>query len=154
MLNKLCVIGNLGTDAALKEVNGSPMCNFNIAVSSRSAPQEEPQWFNCSLWGKRAAALSHHLKKGLQVYLEGPIKVRKWTDKQGAQRVDISIMVNELHLLSAKSATTASNIEDPWVKTGAPSPTTPRVQQNLISPPTKAPPAWNDTGVEDDDVPF
>ena len=103
--NKIIVIGNLGRDPELKYTpQGQAVCDFSIASSekkksSNGEVKEETTWFKATLWGKQAEVLSQYLSKGQRVYLEGRLRAREWTDKEGRTRTSLEISVTEIYLL-------------------------------------------------------
>ena len=89
-LNKVMLIGRLGRDPEVRYMpNGSPVCNFSVATSetwtdrNSGQRQERTEWHNITLYGRVAEVAGQYLKKGSQVYLEGRIQSRKYTDKNG-----------------------------------------------------------------------
>ena len=79
-MNQITVAGTLGRDAEVRYLNnGDAVCNFSVADSQG---REKPTiWWNCTLYGKRAEALSQYLSKGQQVTVVGHITEREFTDK-------------------------------------------------------------------------
>lgn len=98
-MKRVEIIGNLGKDAELKTIGstGTTVANFSVAAKG-SRKEDESQWFNCSLFGKRAESLMEWLKKGKQVYIRGELKLRKW-DSNGKSGVDLDVNVDEIELL-------------------------------------------------------
>ena len=103
--NKLTLIANLGRDPELKYTpQGQAVCEFSVATNekrkdSNGEIKEEATWFRATLWGKQAEVLSQYLHKGQQVYLEGRLRLREWTDKEGRTRTNLDISVTEIQLL-------------------------------------------------------
>lgn len=70
----LTIAGNVGKDAVLRETNGDPVLNFSLAVDNgkdKEGQSRAATWFDCSIWGKRATALSGHIVKGTKLALSG-----------------------------------------------------------------------------------
>lgn len=90
--NKITLIANLGRDPELKYTpQGQAVCELSVATSEKRKDSngeriEETTWFKAILWGKQAEALAKYLFKGQQVYLEGKLRAREWTDKEGRTR--------------------------------------------------------------------
>tara|TARA_R110000824_G_scaffold18243_11_gene72644 strand:+ start:556 stop:912 length:357 start_codon:yes stop_codon:yes gene_type:complete len=107
MLNKLMLIGHLGRDAEIKQTStGTAVANFSIATTDKwkdkdGQRQERTEWHQIVLWGKAAEAVGPYLEKGKQVYVEGPIQTRKWTDKEGNERKTVEVKANLVRLLSS-----------------------------------------------------
>ena len=101
-MNFLTIAGNLGKDAEIRHLgNGDPVDSFSVADSPG---KDKPTiWWNCSLFGKRAEALSPYLTKGQKVTVCGTVTEREWTDKQGQARKSMDVRVQEIALQGGKS---------------------------------------------------
>jgi len=80
---KLQVIGNLGKDAVLNNVNGKNVINFTVAHTERykdaqGVQKDRTTWVDCAYWTDRTA-VAPYLKKGTMVYVEGTPDVRTYT---------------------------------------------------------------------------
>lgn len=96
-MNSITVAGQLGRDAELKYLaNGDAVCNFSVADSA--GKDKGTIWWNCGIYGKRGEALSQYLTKGQSVTVTGSVTQRKWTDKDGVERVSTDVRVNEIAL--------------------------------------------------------
>jgi single-strand DNA-binding protein len=91
-VNKVILVGNLGRDAELKFTpSGAAVSAFTMATSETwndkaGQRQERTEWHRVEVWGKTAESLTEYLRKGKQVYLEGKLQTREWTDKDGVKR--------------------------------------------------------------------
>jgi len=96
-MNVVTIAGGLGRDAEIKYLNnGDPICSFSVADSQG---REKPTiWWNCTLYGKRAEALSQYLTKGQSVTVVGTITEREWQDKEGNKRKSMDVRVSEISL--------------------------------------------------------
>lgn len=110
-LNKVMLIGRLGRDPEVRYMpNGSPVCNFSVATSetwtdrNSGQRQERTEWHNITLYGRVAEVAGQYLKKGSQVFLEGRIQSRKYTDKNGVERTAYEIVCDEMKMLDSKNA--------------------------------------------------
>lgn len=105
MLNKVILIGRLGRDPEVRYMqNGEAVCNFSVATSESwkdqsGQRQERVEWHNITMYRRLAEIAGQYLKKGSQVYLEGKIQSRKYTDKNGAERTAYDIIANEMKML-------------------------------------------------------
>jgi single-strand DNA-binding protein len=96
-MNNLTVAGQLGKDAEVRFLpNGDPVANFSIADSQ--GKDKDAIWWNCQLFGKRAESLSQYLVKGQAVTITGSVSQRKYTDKNGQQRISTDVRVNDVSL--------------------------------------------------------
>ena len=91
--NKMNIIGYLGADPELRYTSsGRSVANLRIATTERwtdkaGTAQEHTEWHRVVAWANLAEASAKYLKKGSLVSIEGPIRSRKFTDKEGVQRL-------------------------------------------------------------------
>ena len=113
MLNKVFLIGRLGRDPEVRYMpNGEAVCNFSVATSEtwndRNGQRvERTEWHNITMYRRLAEIAGQYLKQGSQVYIEGKIKSRKYTDKNGVERTAYDIIANELKMLGGNAQTPA-----------------------------------------------
>jgi len=102
-MNFITIAGNLGKDAELRYLqNGDPVASFSVADQ---AGKDKPTiWWNCSMFGKRAEALTDYLRKGSQVTVVGSIAERAWTDKDGQERKSMDVRVSDIKLQGSPQA--------------------------------------------------
>src|SRR5689334_4819158 len=108
-VNKVILVGNLGADPETRAMpSGSTVANLRIATSESwrdkqtGEQQERIEWHRVALFGKLAEIASEYLRKGSQVYIEGSLRTRKWTDKQGNERYSTEIVGNEMQMLGGR----------------------------------------------------
>lgn len=100
-MNSISISGNLGKDSEMRYLqNGDPVCTFSVADSM--GKDKATIWWNCSLFGKRAEALSQYLTKGQQVTVIGNVTEREWTDKDGGKRKSMDVRVSDVALMGGK----------------------------------------------------
>lgn len=103
MLNKVMLIGNLGSDVEVKSTSsGSAVANVNLATEekwkdSNGNMQSDTEWHKLVFWGKLAEVAGGILKKGDKIYVEGRLKTRKWTNQNG-----VEIYTTEIHCKEMK----------------------------------------------------
>lgn len=114
-LNKVMIIGHLGQEPSLTTMhNGEGVCSLSVATSKKWQDQrtgemvERTEWHRVVLYRRLAEIAGQYLRKGSQVYIEGELQTRKWTDKQGIERYTTEIIGNSLQMLG-KGAEAASN---------------------------------------------
>lgn len=105
---KLQVIGNLGKDCTVNNVNGKSVINFSVAHTEKFKDAQGNQkdktiWVECAYWTDRTA-ISPYLKKGTQVYAEGTPDLRTYTTADGKQGASLSLRVFSVQLLGSKSS--------------------------------------------------
>lgn len=109
MLNKVILIGRLGRDPETRYIpNGEAVCNFSVATSEKYTDkngqrQESTEWHNVTMYRKLAEIAGQYLKQGSQVYIEGKIKSRKYTDNNGVERTAYEIIANEMKMLGGNA---------------------------------------------------
>lgn len=107
-LNKAMLIGRVGRDAELRYTSGgSPVLSINLATSEvwrdkQGKKQERTEWHRISYWGKGAEAVGPYVLKGKEIYVEGSIQTREWTDRQGQKRYSTEIRADKITLLGGK----------------------------------------------------
>jgi single-strand DNA-binding protein len=162
-VNKVILVGNLGRDPEIRYLpSGDPVANITIATSSKYKNKtgemvEETEWHRITFFGKLAEIVGQYLKKGRSVYVEGRIKTRKYTDKDGVEKFATDIIANEMQMLGSREGMGGPALEDEGYSRPPPSsrpaapPQAPRAAPALA--PTQARPS---SGFDDmdDDVPF
>jgi single-strand DNA-binding protein len=104
---KLMVIGNLGKDAFVNDVNGKKVINFTVAHTEKykdaqGTQQEKTTWVDCAKWGDNTA-VAPFLTKGKQVYVEGTPEVRTFTRQDGTSGATLACRVSNIQLLGGSS---------------------------------------------------
>jgi single-strand DNA-binding protein len=105
-MNHVSITGRLGQDPELRYTqSGKPVVNFSLANNTGFGENRQTHWFTVVAWNGQAEAVVNHLEKGAQVGVEGFLQTRKWTDKEGNNRVSVEIVANRVDFLgSFKSA--------------------------------------------------
>jgi single-strand DNA-binding protein len=106
-LNRVMIIGHLGKDPEFRATAASAVCNFTVATSERfkdrdGNQQERTEWHRIVAWGKLAELARDYLAKGRQVYVEGSLETREWTDKDGVKRYTTEIKAREILFLGER----------------------------------------------------
>jgi single-strand DNA-binding protein len=107
-VNKVILVGNLGRDPEVRYLpSGDAVANITIATSSKYKNKtgemvEETEWHRVTFFGKLAEIVGQYLKKGRPVYVEGRIKTRKYTDKDGVEKYATDIIANEMQMLGGR----------------------------------------------------
>lgn len=108
-VNKWIGVGNLGRDPEMRyTASCEAICNFSIACSeswkdkATGEKKEQTEWVSISFFGKLAEICGQYLKKGSQVYIEGSLQTRKWTDKDGQERYSTGIKGHEMKMLGGR----------------------------------------------------
>lgn len=114
---KLEIIGNIGSDAEVKEFGGKKYVSFSVACTEYSKDQkgnktEYTTWVSI-LWYGDGGGLIPYLKKGVKVFIRGNLKAKAYTDKQGAAQASININASEVQLCGGKSDGMSSSTVQP-----------------------------------------
>ncbi len=119
-MNNLSISGNVGRDAELRTVNtangSQSVLSFPVAVkSSRKGDDGKyiSDWFDCSLWGKRAESLAQYIKKGGAVSVCGDVSLEQYTTNQGQAGAKMKVNVREVTLLGGKQEQQAATTQQP-----------------------------------------
>jgi len=109
-VNKAVLIGNLGRDAEMRFTQGgTAVATVSIATTEHftdrdGQKREDTQWHRIVIWGKTAESIQPYLTKGKQIYVEGKIQTREWTDKEGKQVKTTEIRADRVVLLGGAGA--------------------------------------------------
>ena len=145
-VNKVIIIGNLGRDPEVKYTQSNvPVANISVATTdswkdkNTGEWQEKTEWHRVVLWRHLAERAERYLKKGKQVYVEGKLETRKWTDKEGNDRYTTEIIANQMMLLGRRDESEGESQGGAQKQAGG----------------FDAPPPPTSSGAdEDDDLPF
>lgn len=109
MLNKVQLIGNLGSDPEIKHTaGGNAVANISVATSEHwkdkqtGQRMEKTEWHRVVAFNRLAEIMGEYLTKGSKVYIEGKIQTRKWQDAQGNDRWTTEIVANDMKMLDSK----------------------------------------------------
>lgn len=146
-VNKVIVLGNLGRDPEVRFTpSGSAVCNLSIATTrswknkADGEKVEETEWHRVVLYDRLAEIAGEYLRKGRPVYIEGRLKTRKWTDKDGVERYTTEIVAEQMQLMGAAADSTAAGAPARQAPAAAPRPA-PAPSSGVVrtSPPRPAP---------------
>ena len=117
-LNKVTLIGNLGTDPEVRNFEGGTVvATIRIATTEKYKSKdgqikEETEWHRVEFWGNLAEIVDKYLKKGDSVYVEGKIKTEEY-EKDGIKRYSTKIRATQMQMLGRKSESSAPAAPDP-----------------------------------------
>ena len=105
---KLQIVGNLGKDCIVKEVNGKNVINFSVAHTERFKDstgnlKERTTWVECAYWTDKTA-VAPYLKKGKMVYAEGAPEADAYTNKENQPAATLRMRVQSLQLLGGNES--------------------------------------------------
>ncbi len=109
-VNKVIIVGNLGRDPETRyNTEGGAIPNVSIATTDNwkdkatGEKQERTEWHRVVFFSRLAEIAGEYLKKGSQVYIEGALRTRKWTDKEGQERYTTEIVADKMQMLGGRS---------------------------------------------------
>ena len=162
-VNKVIIVGNLGRDPEVRyNPNGGAWCTVSIATSrswkdkTSGEKVEETEWHRVVFNDKLAEIAGEYLKKGRSVYVEGRLKTRKWTDKDGAEKFTTEIIAQEMQMLGSREGMGGGAGGDDSSYGGAGGYERPAPAARSGGAPASRPAAKSSTGFDnmDDDIPF
>jgi len=161
-INKVILIGNLGRDPELRSFpDGGSICNITIATTrnwkdkNSGEKVEETEWHRVVFRDRLAEIAGEYLKKGRPVYVEGRLKTRKWTDKDGIEKYTTEIVAEQMQLLGSREGMGGG--EEGGYDSGGGSDRPARAPASRPAQRASAPaPQKSATGFDDmdDDIPF
>lgn len=102
-VNKVIIVGTLGNDPEVKySASGSPISNLSVVTSEQwkdkqtGEKKEQTEWHRVVIFGKLAEVAGEYLRKGSQVYIEGQLRTRKWTDSNGVDKYTTEIVIPQM----------------------------------------------------------
>jgi single-strand DNA-binding protein len=108
-VNKVIIVGNLGRDPESRSFpSGDRVTNVTIATTDRwkdktsGEMKEATEWHRVVFNGRLAEIAEQYLRKGSQVYLEGSLRTRKWTDKDGVEKYTTEIRADQMQMLGKR----------------------------------------------------
>lgn len=100
-VNKVIILGRVGQDPEVRySPSGTAFANLTVATSEQwrdkqtGEQKELTEWHRVVLFGKLAEVAGEYLRKGSQVYIEGQLRTRKWTDQSGTEKYTTEVLVN------------------------------------------------------------
>lgn len=125
MLNKVQLIGRLGKDPEIRNIQGDEtVANVSLATSENwkdknGEKQEKTEWHNLVFYRRLAEVVGEHLKKGALIYIEGKITTEKY-QKDGEDRYVTKIVVSEMKMLGGNRTDGESHVAAPAPAASAP----------------------------------
>lgn len=116
-VNKVILVGNLGRDPEVRYLpSGEAVANLSVATTDKfkdksGAMQEVTEWHRVSFFGRTAEVCGQYLKKGSQVYVEGSIRTRKYTDKDGIEKYATEVRGDRMQMLGGRGNAGGSSMD-------------------------------------------
>lgn len=152
-VNKVILVGNLGQDPEVRYLpNGGAVANITLATSeswrdkATGEQKEQTEWHRVVLFGKLAEVAGEYLRKGYQVYIEGQLRTRKWTDQSGVEKYTTEVLVNVGGVMQMLGGKQGSNEQSSSPRNNSQQRNQPAQQQSQHSEPPM--------NFDDSDIPF
>ncbi|MFM8465842.1 MAG: single-stranded DNA-binding protein [Burkholderiaceae bacterium] len=146
-VNKVIIVGNLGRDPETRYMpSGDAITNIAVATTDKwkdkatGEQKEATEWHRISFFGRLAEVAGQYLKKGSQVYIEGKLRTRKYTDKDGVENYSTEIVADVMQMLGSRQGGGAAQMDDSGASRASSAPPAARQPANI--------------NLEDDDIPF
>lgn len=158
-VNKVILVGNLGRDPEIRHLpSGDAVANIAVATTDKwkdkqtGEQKEQTEWHRVSFFGKLAEIVGQYLTKGSQIYIEGKLQTRKYTDKDGVEKFATEIRADSMQMLGSRGGDGGQQGNAPRQQNAAP-------QQRQAAPQQRQAPRQqpqNNSGFDDmdDDIPF
>lgn len=172
-VNKVILVGNLGRDPESRTFpSGDQVCNVTIATTDKwkdktsGEMKEATEWHRLVFNGRLAEIAAQYLRKGSQIYVEGQIRTRKFTDKEGVEKFATDIRVDQMQMLGSRQgmgAPQGGGDDDGGYSQGGGggggggyAPRAPAAAPRAPAPAPRQAPAKSSSGFDDmdDDIPF
>ena len=108
-INKVIIVGNLGRDPEMRTFpSGDQVANVTIATTDKwkdkqsGEMREATEWHRVVFNGRLAEIAGQYLRKGSQVYVEGSLRTRKWTDQSGVEKYSTEIRADQMQMLGSR----------------------------------------------------
>ena len=165
-VNKVIIVGNLGKDPELRTFpSGDQVANVTIATTDKwkdkqsGEMKEATEWHRVVFNGRLAEIVGQYLRKGSQVYVEGSLRTRKWTDKDGVEKYSTEIRADQMQMLGSRQGMGGPGGDDgggsgydaPPSRSAAPAPRPMAAPARPAPAPSKTASGFDDM---DDDIPF
>ncbi len=108
-VNKVIIVGNLGRDPEMRTFpSGDQVANVTVATTDKwkdkqsGEMREATEWHRVVFNGRLAEIAGQYLRKGSQVYVEGSLRTRKWTDQAGVEKYSTEIRADQMQMLGSR----------------------------------------------------
>ncbi len=109
MVNKVILVGNVGQDPEVRTIeSGAKVARLRLATTERlfdrqaNETKEHTEWHTITLWRGLADVVDRFVRKGSQIYVEGSLRTREWTDKDNQKRYSTEILASDMKLLGRR----------------------------------------------------
>lgn len=114
-INKVILIGHMGKDPEVRALeSGVKVATFSLATTESYKDkdgnwQDQTEWHNIVAWRNQAESAEKYFKKGAQIYIEGKLRTRSWTDQNNQTRYITEIVAERLMMLGKREGSQPAN---------------------------------------------
>jgi single-strand DNA-binding protein len=108
-INRVIITGNLTRDPELRSLpSGNSVCSLRVACNGRRRNpstqewEDQPNYFDVTVWGAQGENCSRFLSKGRPIAVDGRLQWREWTDKEGQKRQSVDIVADSVQFLGGR----------------------------------------------------
>ena len=147
-INRVVLTGNLTRDPELRNIpsTGTSVCSLRVACNTRRKEGDnwvdKPNYFDVTIFGRRAETCAQYLAKGRPVAIDGRLEWREWEDQQGNKRQSVEIVADNVQFLGSREDADGGNGSRITPQSDVPADT------------SDFQPASTGSGGSDDDIPF
>lgn len=120
-INKAILLGNVGADPQVRDVNGTKVAQLSLATSEKAYTKrdgtqvpERTEWHRIVIWGALADVVEHYVSKGSKLYIEGRITNRSYTDKDNVTRFISEVICEKMEMLGSKPQAQQQPYQQPY----------------------------------------
>lgn len=117
-VSKVILLGHVGQDPKIEEITAGKVAKFSLATSNWGK-DKGTTWHNVTAWKGLAEVVEKYVKKGSQIFVEGRLESRKYTNKEGVEVTTWEVTASEIQLLGGKSEQTAKPVAEQQTKEAA-----------------------------------
>ena len=127
-VNKAILIGRLGHDPELRNTKGgTPVANLRLATNDRRKEGDSwvdhTEWHSVTVWGRTAENVVKYCSKGKELFVEGRIQTRKYTDRDGNERQTTEVVADNVRFIGSRADASSSHPGASLSHPGASAPT-------------------------------
>lgn len=101
MFQTIVICGRIGTELQFKKFDEEKqVCKFVVAVQDGFGHKQRTEWFNCTIWNKKAQIFFDRAQKGTLVFIEGKQSTSEWTDKDNKRHFRSELHVGNFRIIS------------------------------------------------------
>lgn len=108
-VNKVILLGNVGSDPEIRESNGGKFATFRLATTDKGYTKrdgtqvpERTEWHNIVANSNIVGVIENYVRKGTKLYIEGKLSTRKYTARDNTERTVTEIYIDNMELLGGK----------------------------------------------------